>query len=103
MTTISSNVFPSDYADLTHNFDYLDHLIPDTTHPQHDDAENIYKNMGRILLYHIQAENTINPLKAPTAALLLRENSMESYGFKLFFDMTFKLSPQLGGYARDLE
>ena len=103
MTILSSNTFLPEYVDLTPNFDYESHLIPDPMHTKHTEALNIYKNMSKSLLNHLQSKATIPPRQAPRAALILQENALEQCGFSLFFTIIGKLSPQLGGHARDLE
>ena len=59
--------------------------------------------MTKILLHHFKSKDTIKMQNAPTAFLALRENVLSSCGFKTLFDVIIKLSPQLGGNARDLE
>ena len=103
MTTLSSNKFLPDYADLSHGFDHILHLLPTSTHTQYNDALNIYKNMSRTLLRHLHDKSTINTQKATSTALILQENNMVECGFDLLFMLVTKMSPQLGGYARDLE
>ena len=103
MTTLSSNKFLPDYVDLPFNFDHRDHLLPEPTHTQYNDATNIYKNMSRTILRHLQAQTTINHDNAPKTAIILRERSMMECGFDLLLEIIVKMSPQLGGYARDLE
>ena len=101
MTILSSNDFLSDYTDLHHNFDHKDYILPPAGHPQHNDANNIFKNMSRIILHHLKKKDTIKTQNAPAASLALRENVMSTYGFEILFAIIIKLSPQLGGHARD--
>ena len=103
MTVLSSNNFFPDYSNLHHKFDPKDHLLPETHHPQYDDATNIFNNMSRILLRHLRNAKTIPTQKAPATALILKENTLMSCGFYLLFEIVTKMSPQLGGHARDLE
>ena len=103
MTTLSSNKFLPDYVDLPYNFDHRTHLLPEPDHTQYNDALNIYKNTSRTLLRHLHMKITVNRQKAPFTALILQENSMTECRFDLFFSMILQISPQLGGYARDLE
>ena len=103
MTTLSSNTFLPDYVDLPMTFDFKNHLLPDPMHTKYNEALNIFKNMSRSLLHHLQNQTTIPPQQAPRAALILQENALEPCGFELMFSIIGKLSPQLGGHARDLE
>ena len=103
MTTLSAHSFLPDYEDLTQDFDFTQHLIPPSTHPQYQDCSNAYKQYDRALLLHILNPHTIPQDKAPTAFQVVQENSLQKDGFCLFFKITVALSPQLGGDYRDLQ
>ena len=101
MTTLSAHSFLPDYEDLTQDFDFTQHLIPPSTHPQYQDCSNTYKQYNRALLLHVLSPHTIPQDKAPTAFQVVQENSLQKDDFCFFFKITVALSPQLGGDYRD--
>ena len=103
MTTLTSNVFFPDYEKLNPYFDHEDHVLPDQTHTKYQEAKNIYKNMSKILLNHLKEKDTINTRLCPRASLVRQENALQRCGFEMLFKIVKKLSPQLGGHAKDLE
>ena len=46
--------------------------------------------------------NTIQKLKSPQAYRVLLVHKLQRDGFQLLWQVTYRNSPQLGGYARDL-
>ena len=103
MITLTSNKFLPEYEALSPNFNCETYILLPPVHTQYHDAKNIYKNMSKILLFHLQNSKTINNRYAPKATLLRHENLHEKCVFKLFIKLISKLSPQLGGPAFDLE
>ena len=59
--------------------------------------------MRRTLLCHLQANTTINGESAPKTGLIFQKRSMMKCGFDFLFQIIINMSPQLRGYAQDIE
>ena len=54
-------------------------------------------------MYYLKSREIIKRKTAPIASLALREKVLVNCGLKILVGILIRLSPQLGGQARDLE
>ena len=102
MVLQSNQLFPN-YRDLDMSFSPQSILIPPHGDPNHAAIVNAYSRFSRILRNFLLSSSTIKQEKAPDGYKFLLSERLETDGFNLLWLITSRSSPQLGGYARDLQ
>ena len=103
MVTLKSNFLFPEYRSLTSNFNPETILIPPQGHPYFTDISQAYTQFSRVIRDFILNYSTIKKDTCPNAYRSLLTNKLQRDGFQLLWIITYRNSPQLGGYARDLQ
>ena len=103
MMSLQSNHVLPDYRNLDITFNPRNVMIPSIHDPNYTRVTNAYNNFARVIKEFIASSGTIEMSKAPKAYETLVTNKLERDGFQLLWILISKGSPQLGGFARDLQ
>merc|ERR1712155_404 len=99
MMTLKSNYLFPEYRSLSNPFSPEAILIPPSGHPYFTEISQAYIQFSRVLRDFLLNANTIKKLDSPRAYRVLLVNKLQRDGFQLLWQITYRNSPQLGGYA----
>lgn len=103
MVTLKSNYLFPEYRSLSIHFNPEDILIPPKGHPYFVEITQAYTQFSRVIREFLLKQTTITKTNSPQAYRTLLTNKLQRDGFLLLWTITYRNSPQLGGYQRDLQ